>query len=226
MTVAKLNDVKKTYRLGDQDIHALNGVSLEIAAGEYVAIIGPSGSGKSTLMHLLGCLDVPSEGRMEIAGHDVSRASRDALARIRNRDIGFVFQSFNLLPRLDVVANIELPLVYSNLASAERRRRAVAIAEKLGLGDRLRNRPPQLSGGQCQRVAIARALVNDPKIVFGDEPTGNLDSTTGKIVLDIFGGLHAEGKTVVLVTHDRDVAANAKRVIEIRDGQISREYVP
>jgi len=226
MIVAKLNDVKKTYRLGDQDIHALNGVSLEIAAGEYVAIIGPSGSGKSTLMHLLGCLDVPSAGRMEICGYDVSRASRDALARIRNREIGFVFQSFNLLSRLDVVANIELPLIYSNLGSAERRRRAIAIAEKLGLGDRLRNRPPQLSGGQCQRVAIARALVNDPKIVFGDEPTGNLDSNTGKIVLEIFKGLHAEGKTVVLVTHDRDVAANAKRVIEIRDGVISREYAP
>jgi len=226
MIVAKLNDVKKTYRLGDQDIHALNGVSLEITAGEYVAIIGPSGSGKSTLMHLLGCLDVPSAGRMEICGHDVSRASRDVLARIRNREIGFVFQSFNLLPRLDVVANIELPLIYSNLGASERRRRAVAIAEKLGLGDRLRNRPPQLSGGQCQRVAIARALVNDPKIVFGDEPTGNLDSNTGKIVLEIFKGLHAEGKTVVLVTHDRDVAANAKRVIEIRDGQISREYAP
>ena len=226
MFVAKLNNVRKTYRIGDQDIHALDGVSLEILQGEYVAIVGPSGSGKSTLMHLLGCLDKPTSGDMEVCNHNITHASPDQLASIRNHEIGFVFQSFNLLPRLNVVENIELPLLYAGLKKKERRRRAIATAETLGLGDRLRSRPPQLSGGQCQRVAIARALVNDPKIIFGDEPTGNLDSATGKIVMDIFSGLHARGCTVVLVTHDHEVAACARRAIEIRDGKISREYEP
>lgn len=226
MRVAHLESVKKIYRVGDQEIPALDGVDLTIESGEFVAIIGPSGSGKSTLMHLLGCLDVPSSGSMEICGEDLSRAHPDRLARARNREIGFVFQSFNLLPRLDVVGNVELPLLYSGLPSAERLRRASEMATKLGLGERLRNRPPQLSGGQCQRVAIARALVNDPRIIFGDEPTGNLDSKTGAMVLDIFRELHASGKTVVLVTHDSHVAEVAKRVIEIRDGRIHREYAP
>jgi putative ABC transport system ATP-binding protein len=221
--VADLEDVTKVYRIGDQEIPALDGVNLKIEEGEFVAIMGPSGSGKSTLMHLLGCLDTPTGGRMTICGRDLSRAGSDDLARTRNREIGFVFQAFNLLSKLDVVGNVELPLLYSGLPAAERRRRAIAVAESVGLGDRLRNRPTQLSGGQCQRVAIARALVNNPRILFGDEPTGNLDSHTGSVVLDMFRSLHASGRTVVLVTHDSGVASTAKRIIEIRDGRISRD---
>jgi putative ABC transport system ATP-binding protein len=223
VSVARLEGVTKVYRVGDQEIRALAGISLTIEAGEFVAIIGPSGSGKSTLMHLLGCLDTPTSGTMEICGRDLSRARADDLALSRNRDIGFVFQAFNLLSKLDVVGNIELPLLYSGLPGKERRTRAIRVAESVGLGERLRNRPTQLSGGQCQRVAIARALVNDPKILFGDEPTGNLDSTTGRAVLDMFRDLHASGKTVVLVTHDHEVASVAHRVIEIRDGVINSD---
>lgn len=226
MTVARLEEVTKVYRVGDQEIHALAGVNLVIEEGEFVAIIGPSGSGKSTLMHLLGCLDTPTSGKMEICGKDLSRARPDTLALTRNREIGFVFQSFNLLSKLDVVDNIALPLVYSGVSAAERRSRATKTAESVGLGERLRNRPTQLSGGQCQRVAIARALVNNPRILFGDEPTGNLDSVTGKAILEMFCGLHASGKTVILVTHEQSVAETARRVIEIRDGKISREYAP
>jgi putative ABC transport system ATP-binding protein len=226
MSLVVLEDIIKSYRLGDQVIQALDGVSLRIEEGEFLAIIGPSGSGKSTLMHLLGCLDTPTAGRMEICGNDLSSASADTLAEVRNREIGFVFQSFNLLPKLDVVRNIELPLVYSGLPPRERRARAIAVAQAVGLGERLGNRPTQLSGGQCQRVAIGRALVNRPRILFGDEPTGNLDSATGEMILEMFRQLHREGKTVVLVTHDPDVAAVSKRVIEIRDGKIRREYAP
>lgn len=204
----------------------MDGVTLRIEEGEFLAIIGPSGSGKSTLMHLLGCLDTPSSGHMEICGHNLSSASADKLAEVRNREIGFVFQAFNLLPKLDVVRNIELPLVYSGVSSSERRRRAIEVAKSVGLGERLGNRPTQLSGGQCQRVAIGRALVNRPRILFGDEPTGNLDSTTGEMILEMFRQLNREGKTVVLVTHDPDVAAVTKRVIEIRDGRVRREYAP
>lgn len=223
MSIVEFEGVRKTYRVGDQEIHALDGIDLRIEEGEFVAIIGPSGSGKSTLMHLLSCLDTPTQGRMTVCGTDLSRASADVLAKMRNREIGFVFQSFNLLPRLDVVSNIELPLIYSGVPTRERRERATEAARRVGLGDRLANRPTQLSGGQCQRVAIARALVNNPRIVFGDEPTGNLDSATGRNILEIFKELHAAGKTIILVTHDPSIAAQARRVIELRDGRIVRE---
>ncbi len=226
MDAAVLEDITKVYRVGDQEIHALAGVSLTIPEGDFVAITGPSGSGKSTLMHLLGCLDTPTAGRMEICGKDLSSANSDTLARARNREIGFVFQAFNLLPKLDVVGNVELPLLYSNVSTRERRERAIAAAQSVGLGERLKNRPAQLSGGQCQRVAIARALVNNPRILFGDEPTGNLDSQTGRMVLDLFRSLNEGGRTIVLVTHDPKVAATARRIIEIHDGRISREYSP
>jgi len=226
VSILEFEGVRKTYRVGDQEIHALDGINLRIEEGEFVAIIGPSGSGKSTLMHLLGCLDTPTEGRMAVCGTDLSRASADELARMRNREVGFVFQSFNLLPRLDVVSNIELPLIYSGVPARERRERATEAARRVGLGDRLANRPTQLSGGQCQRVAIARALVNNPRIVFGDEPTGNLDSVTGRNILEIFKELHASGKTIILVTHDPVIASQAHRVIELRDGRIAREERP
>lgn len=226
MSLIHLESVSKFYKVGDQEIRALDDVDLRIEEGEFVAIIGPSGSGKSTLMHLLGCLDAPTSGRMEICGNDLSHASQNRLAEVRNREIGFVFQAFNLLSKLDVVHNVELPLVYSGLSAAERRTRAEKAARDVGLGDRLANRPVQLSGGQCQRVAIARALVNNPRIVFGDEPTGNLDSATGEMILQIFKDLNADGKTIVLVTHDPDIARVSRRVIEIRDGKIRREYAP
>jgi putative ABC transport system ATP-binding protein len=221
-----LEDVSKAYRVGDQEIRALSGVSLRIEEGEFVSIIGPSGSGKSTLMHLLGCLDTPTSGRMHICGHDLSSAPQEQLARVRNREIGFVFQSFNLLAKLDIVGNVELPLIYAGVTAAARRARARQAAIDVGLGDRLSNRPSQLSGGQCQRVAIARALVNSPRIVFGDEPTGNLDSETGQSILSMFEKLNADGKTIILVTHDPEIAARSRRIIEIRDGRIVREQTP
>ena len=226
MSLIHLEGLSKVYRVGDQEIRALEGVNLRIDEGEFIAIIGSSGSGKSTLMHLLGCLDTPTAGRMEICGKDLAKASSDELARVRNKEIGFVFQAFNLLPKLDVVSNIALPLIYAGVPSRERLARARKAAEDVGLGDRLSNRPPQLSGGQCQRVAIARALVNKPRILFADEPTGNLDSTTGRMILEMFDALHASGKTVVLVTHDPAIAARSRRVIEISDGRITREYKP
>lgn len=226
MSLIHLEGLSKVYRVGDQEIRALDGVNLRIDEGEFIAIIGSSGSGKSTLMHLLGCLDTPTAGRMAICGKDLAKASSDELARVRNKEIGFVFQAFNLLPKLDVVSNIALPLIYAGVPSRERLARARKAAEDVGLGDRLSNRPPQLSGGQCQRVAIARALVNNPRILFADEPTGNLDSATGRMILEMFDALHASGKTVVLVTHDPAIAARSRRVIEISDGRITREYKP
>ena len=226
MSLIHLEGLSKVSRVGDQEIRALDEVNLRIEEGEFIAIIGSSGSGKSTLMHLLGCLDTPTAGRMEICGKDLAKASNDELARVRNREIGFVFQAFNLLPKLDVVSNIALPLIYAGVASRERLARARKVAADVGLGERLSNRPPQLSGGQCQRVAIARALVNNPRILFADEPTGNLDSATGKMILEMFDALHASGKTIVLVTHDPAIAARSRRVIEIRDGRITREYAP
>lgn len=226
MSLVHLEGVSKTYRIGDQEIRALDSIDLRIEKGEFVSIIGPSGSGKSTLMHLLGCLDAPTSGKMVICGNDLSTASQNQLAGVRNREIGFVFQAFNLLPKLDVIQNIELPLVYSGVPAAERRRRAEQVAREVGLESRMANRPVQLSGGQCQRVAIGRALVNNPSILFGDEPTGNLDSSTGEMILGMFKSLNAAGKTIVLVTHDPDIAAVSPRVIEIRDGKIRREYCP
>ncbi len=226
MSLIHLEGLSKVYRVGDQEIQALSDINLRIEEGEFLSIIGSSGSGKSTLMHLLGCLDTPTSGRMEVCGRDLAKATADELARVRNREIGFVFQSFNLLPKLDVVANIALPLIYAGVPHAQRVARAKQAAVDVGLGDRLANRPPQLSGGQCQRVAIARALVNNPRILFADEPTGNLDSATGRIILEIFDSLHAAGKTVVLVTHDPSIAARSRRIIEIQDGSITREYAP
>ena len=220
MALIELTEVTKRYTIGSQEIRALDGIDLTIDQGEYCAIIGPSGSGKSTLMHLLGCLDTPTTGRVVIDGMDVSRASDGRLAEMRNEKIGFVFQAFNLLPKFTVLDNVELPMIYSGKSARERRRRAVAAVERVGLGDRMKNTPLQLSGGQMQRVAIARALVNDPKIIFADEPTGNLDSTTGANILALFRELSEQGRTIVLVTHDSEIAANAPRRIVIRDGKI------
>jgi putative ABC transport system ATP-binding protein len=218
-----LRDVRKIYGTGPDPVAALDGVSLRIDPGEFVAITGTSGSGKSTLMHLVGCLDTPTSGRVSVAGEDVSTAGSDRLARLRNRSIGFVFQAFNLLPRLDVQRNIELPLVYAGVSPAERRRRAAAAAAQVNLTDRLTHRPSQLSGGQCQRVAVARALVNDPALILADEPTGNLDSANGADVLRLLATLHAAGRTIVLVTHDPAVAARAARVVELHDGRVIKD---
>ncbi len=220
MALIELTDVTKRYRVGDQEIRALDGINLTIEQGEYAAIIGPSGSGKSTLMHLLGCLDTPTTGKMLIDGVDVSRASDGRLAEMRNEKIGFVFQAFNLLAKFNVLENVELPMIYSGVSKKERRKRAIAAVERVGLAERAKNTPLQLSGGQMQRVAIARALVNDPRIIFADEPTGNLDSHTGENILQLFRELSQQGRTIVLVTHDNEIADNAPRRIEIRDGKI------
>lgn len=220
MSLIELRNVTKRYVIGEQEIRALDGIDLDVEPGEYTSIIGPSGSGKSTLMHILGCLDTPTSGTMTIDGIDVSDASADELSRMRNRKIGFVFQAFNLLQKFNVLQNVELPLVYSHLPGKERHERALSAIERVGLSDRIHNTPLQLSGGQCQRVAIARALVTRPRIIFADEPTGNLDSSTGERILELFRELSEQGSTIVLVTHDNDIAAMTPRRIEIRDGQI------
>jgi putative ABC transport system ATP-binding protein len=220
MALIEMRDVRKTYHVGDQEIHALDGVSLEINAGEYVSIIGPSGSGKSTFMQILGCLDAASSGEVLLDGIDISHASNDELSRMRNSKIGFVFQSFNLLPRLDILENVELPMIYAGISRKERHERARKAIEAVDLSHRIHNRPSQLSGGQCQRVAIARALVNDPKIILADEPTGALDTQTGEAILKLFRQLHEKGHTVALVTHDPDIAAETPRRIELRDGKV------
>jgi len=219
--ILRLVDVGKVYATGAVEVEALRGVSMEVARGEYVAIIGPSGSGKSTLMHILGCLDVPTTGSYDLAGDDVSAMSEDALAHVRNRQIGFVFQQFNLLASLPAWRNVELPLCYSGVGRAERRERAMGALKRVGLGDRVDHRPGELSGGQQQRVAVARALVTDPALILADEPTGNLDSHSSADVLRLFAELHDQGRTIVLITHEREVAESAQRVVRILDGQVN-----
>src|SRR5262245_48228468 len=221
MPLVELRNVSKIYRLGDEEIRALDDVTLDIHEGEFISIIGPSGSGKSTLMHILGCLDSPSKGTIQLDGTMIHNASPRELAAIRNRKIGFVFQFFNLLPKLNVVQNVELPMIYSGIAGKERRERAMKALEAVGLTNRARHRPSQLSGGQQQRAAIARALVNNPRIIFADEPTGNLDSHTGEAILQLFRQLSQQGRTIVLVTHDPEIAAVTPRRIESRDGKIA-----
>ena len=227
MALIETRDLWKTYEMGSEKIHALRGVSIQIERGEYVAIMGPSGSGKSTLMNLIGCLDTPSVGSYLLNGKNVSGMNDDELARIRNEEIGFVFQTFNLLPRATAFHNVELPMIYGGMAPAERRERAKEMLRMVELGDRMSHRPNQLSGGQRQRVAVARALVNRPSILLADEPTGNLDSKTGVEIIALFKRLHEQGNTIVLITHEADVAANARRVIQIRDGAVgSDSYSP
>jgi len=226
MSLVELRNVSKIYRLGEEEIRALDNISLDIEAGEFISIIGPSGSGKSTLMHILGCLDSPTHGTIKLDGTMIERATPRQLAAIRNRKIGFVFQFFNLLPKLNVVQNVELPMIYSGISGRERRERALAALESVDLGNRARHRPSQLSGGQQQRVAIARALVNNPRLVFADEPTGNLDSHTGDAILRLFQKLSQEGRTIMLVTHDPEIAAVTPRRIEIRDGKVALKADP
>jgi putative ABC transport system ATP-binding protein len=218
-----LEQVTKNYRMGSEIVHALRGVDLVIEPNEYVAIMGPSGSGKSTLMNILGCLDWPSSGRYILDGTDVSILDDAALARIRNQKIGFVFQTFNLLPRATALKNVELPLIYAGIPADERRERAQAALASVGLGDRLRHKPPELSGGQRQRVAIARALVTRPSIILADEPTGNLDSKTGAEIMELFEHIWRENNTVILVTHEEEIAQHARRIIRIRDGRIESD---
>ena len=213
----------REYDMGSELVRALRGVSVQIQKNEYVAVMGPSGSGKSTLMNLIGCLDTPTSGEYWLNGQKVSDLADDELARIRNKEIGFVFQTFNLLPRADALHNVELPLIYAGLSTRKRRDHAAQALERVGLGDRMDHRPNELSGGQRQRVAIARALVNEPSILLADEPTGNLDSTTSSEIMAVFAELHRQGQTVVMVTHEHDIAAHAARVITLRDGLVATD---
>jgi putative ABC transport system ATP-binding protein len=223
MALIETQDLWKTYVMGEEQIHALRGVAIAIERGEYVAIMGPSGSGKSTLMNLIGCLDTPTKGSYSLNGKEVASMNDDELARIRNEEIGFVFQTFNLLPRATALHNVELPLVYAGVPGRERQDRARQALDKVELGPRAMHRPNELSGGQRQRVAIARALVNNPSILLADEPTGNLDSKTGNEIMAVFDRLHQSGNTIILVTHEAEIAAYAHRVISIRDGQIEKD---
>ena len=221
--ILSLSDVYKTYEMGDEKVHALNGVSLDIQKNEYVAIMGPSGSGKSTLMNIIGCLDVPTSGSYSLDGEMVADKTESDLAEIRNRLIGFVFQTFNLIPRSDVFHNVELPLIYGGMPKSERRERTQYAIEQVGLADRMKHKPNELSGGQRQRVAIARALVFNPSIILADEPTGNLDSKTGEEIMGMLNNLHDAGQTIILVTHEDHIAAHAHRTIRLRDGKIETD---
>src|SRR5664279_3131074 len=223
--VIDIENITKHYVMGEETVHALRGVSLQIHRNEYLAIMGPSGSGKSTLMNMLGCLDTPSSGRYEFNGKNVAEMSDDELAAIRNREIGFVFQTFNLLPRSTSLRNVELPLIYAGMSTVAREEQAMKVLEDVGLSDRVHHKPNELSGGQRQRVAIARALVNRPSIILADEPTGNLDSHTGVEIMALFDTLQAQGNTIVLVTHEHDIAEYAHRVVYIKDGVVSRDEV-
>ncbi len=221
--VIRISGITREYRMGDEIVKALRGVDLVITRNDYLAIMGPSGSGKSTMMNVLGCLDTPDAGSYWLNGHEVSTMRDDDLARVRNREIGFVFQTFNLLPRATALQNVELPLVYAGVGRRERRARAEATLTQVGLGGRMHHRPNELSGGQRQRVAIARALVNRPSILLADEPTGNLDSATSVEIMRLFGELHAQGQTVILVTHEPDIAEHARRVVVLRDGRVDSD---
>ncbi len=221
--VIRIRDLTRHYVMGTETVQALRGVTLDIGRNEYVAIMGPSGSGKSTMMNVIGCLDTPTGGEYWLNGQEVSRLSDDDLARVRNKEIGFVFQTFNLLPRATALHNVELPLVYAGLGARERRRKAESALQRVGLGHRMDHRPNELSGGQRQRVASARALVNEPSILLADEPTGNLDSTTSEEIMGVFEELHRQGQTVILVTHEADIAAHAERVVVLRDGRVESD---
>ncbi|HPD34174.1 MAG TPA: ABC transporter ATP-binding protein, partial [Candidatus Kapabacteria bacterium] len=224
-TIIKLENIVKRYDMGETQVLALDNISLEIKRNEYVAIMGPSGSGKTTLMSIIGCLDTPTSGTYYLDGENVEEMDDDELADVRNRKIGFVFQTFNLLPRENCIKNVELPLIYAGVKSDEREERAIEALKRVGLEDRMYHKPPELSGGQRQRVAIARALVNNPSIILADEPTGNLDSKTGVEIMKIFHKLWIEGHTIILVTHEEDIANNAKRIIRLLDGKIINDYI-
>jgi putative ABC transport system ATP-binding protein len=221
----ELTDIAKTYRMGNVEICALCGVSLRVGPGELIAVMGPSGSGKSTLMNVIGCLDRPTAGSYRFEGREISDLTDDELAAVRNVKIGFVFQSFNLLPRFSALKNVEVPLIYSGVPGRQRRERAAPVLERVGLGERMHHKPSELSGGQQQRVAIARALVNNPPLLLADEPTGNLDSRSGEEILNIITDLNKQGVTIMIVTHDRDVAARCKRIINLKDGRIVSDQV-
>lgn len=221
--IIHLNDLRKSYFMGQQELQVLKGISLDINKNEYVALMGPSGSGKSTLMNILGCLDTPTAGTYVLNNHDVSQMNDDALAEVRNKEIGFVFQQFNLLPRLTALENVALPLIYAGVNKNMRQEKAMHVLEMVNLTDRSHHKPNELSGGQCQRVAIARALVNDPAIILADEPTGNLDTKTSYEIMDIFGKIHDNGNTVVLVTHEEDIAKYSQRIIRLRDGMVESD---